>query len=139
MEPSPSPCSLTHQPNSVNESTEDSYVMQMLTSPSSVVQQSNGPSSPTSLNNANISATSGGHRHVTSSAPSTTVAISPEEVAMRMLDYYTVHMQIPIIVGEGKWAWSMLCLSKRLMKFFFKFFYFSRVTRRAETTRKLAK
>jgi hypothetical protein len=94
VEPSPSPCSLTHQPNSVNESSEDSYVMQMLTSPASVVQQqqqqaaAGSSSSPvTSLNHPT------GHRHLTpSSAGPVTVAISPEEVAMRMLDYYTVHM-----------------------------------------------
>lgn len=91
-EPSPSPCSLTHQPNSVNESSEDSYVMQMLTSPASVVQLQQqqataSSSSPvTSLNHPT------GHRHLTpSSAGPVTVAISPEEVAMRMLDYYTVH------------------------------------------------
>jgi hypothetical protein len=58
--------------------------MQMLTSPSSVVHNVLASSSPTSLNNP-----SADHRPLTSSAL-TTVAISPEEVAMRMLDYYTV-------------------------------------------------
>lgn len=58
----------------MNETAEDSYVMQMLTSPSSVVLSTS--SSP--LNNRVA-----GHRP-------TTIAISPEEVVMRMLDYHTV-------------------------------------------------
>ncbi|KAI9566032.1 hypothetical protein GHT06_009831 [Daphnia sinensis] len=69
----PSTCSPCSQqlPSTINETAEDSYVMQMLTSPSSVIQVA----SP--LNNQTAS-----HRP-------TTVAISPEEVAMRMLDYHT--------------------------------------------------
>lgn len=47
----------------INDTTEDSYVMQMLTSPAAVVV----PSPPSSH-----------HR---------TIAISPEEIAMRLLDY----------------------------------------------------
>ena len=106
-EPSLSPCSLTHQPNSINESSEDSYVMQMLTSPSSVVQQHVISSPSPSLNHPIIS--SSDHRHQTASAAAPiTVAISPEEVAMRMLDYYTVHGSIFVIVR---------CAFKRLMNF----------------------
>lgn len=50
----------------MNDTTEDSYVMQMLTSPAAVV------------------VSSGTHR---------TVAISPEEIAMRMLDYTVNEMR----------------------------------------------
>ena len=125
-ESSPSPCPLTHQV-SVNESTEDSYVMQMLTSPSSVVQPYVlADSSPTSLNNPTA-----GHR--------LTVAISPEEVAMRMLDYYTVHLHF-----LGRYfcycVMRIQAIDEFLFIYLFIFFQISRVlTHRAETMRKLPK
>jgi hypothetical protein len=138
-EPSPSPCSLTHQPNSLNESSEDSYVMQMLTSPSSVVQQQHviSSSSP-SLNHPIIS--SSDHRHQTASAAAPiTVAISPEEVAMRMLDYYTVHLHF-----LGRYfcycVMRIQAIDEFLFIYLFIFFQISRVlTHRAETMRKLPK